>query len=143
MYLTSSACIDCGRCIRRCPAGAIRRTPDGYYATCILCGRCAEICPSKAIRTNRLGGLYVDKSRCTGCGLCAAVCPTESIEMVENRPRGICLNCGLCAKVCPVGARVKVPTDKGLGRILPPQPSPLAVPADTSMPARREETSEG
>jgi energy-converting hydrogenase B subunit K len=118
VYLTSSDCIGCGKCLRKCPTGAIRKTEDGYYLTCINCGECARICPSNAIKRNKRGGYYVDKSKCTRCGLCAATCPTNSITMEEGYPRGICLQCGLCAKVCPVGARIKVESDNPMADML-------------------------
>lgn len=108
MYATSSACIDCGKCLRKCPVGAIRRTETGYYVACINCGECARICPSKAIKRNARGGYYVDRSKCTGCGLCAIACPINIIRMENGRPGGICMNCGICASACPAGARIQI-----------------------------------
>lgn len=44
-------CMDCGECIRVCPAQACRATPEGMVTDethCALCGKCAEVCPTLA-----------------------------------------------------------------------------------------------
>lgn len=45
------ACTKCGKCIERCPMGAISWGDDGFCEMdhqCIRCGQCAYICPQEA-----------------------------------------------------------------------------------------------
>lgn len=53
---------------------------------CTLCGRCVERCPfgALAIHEGGDGELALTASECRGCGLCATGCPEDAIEM---RPR--------------------------------------------------------
>lgn len=46
--LTSSSCIKCGLCIKRCPANAINDSCEIIPEKCILCMRCVNICAKKA-----------------------------------------------------------------------------------------------
>lgn len=44
------SCTRCGQCIRACPTGAIRESPEHtVHSECIVCLRCVEICPEQAI----------------------------------------------------------------------------------------------
>lgn len=47
-YVITSACIECGKCEKECPKGAIYPS-CGQYAViprrCIECGKCAKVCP--------------------------------------------------------------------------------------------------
>ncbi len=46
----TDACINCGKCIRRCPMGAIPDDPKSTATTeCITCGRCVTVCPVSAV----------------------------------------------------------------------------------------------
>ncbi len=54
-------CIECGYCVRICPAGALHLPPAGRdsrvhidYSRCINCYCCHEICPAKAISVKRM-----------------------------------------------------------------------------------------
>ncbi len=41
----TAACVDCGRCVKACPAGVAGR--DASRRECYLCGRCVDACKSK------------------------------------------------------------------------------------------------
>ncbi len=49
----SSACVDCGKCVKACPAGALRMKPAARPILdsdkCIACCCCHEMCPEHAI----------------------------------------------------------------------------------------------
>jgi MauM/NapG family ferredoxin protein len=46
-----SSCINCGKCIRNCPTGAIEHTgAQTRGSECIVCRKCAGLCPIKAVR---------------------------------------------------------------------------------------------
>ncbi len=49
--------------------------------SCINCGKCVQRCPFKA-RTLQDGKMRFDKTKCFGCGLCATTCPTGSISLI-------------------------------------------------------------
>ena len=47
-YVITSACIECGKCEKECPKGAIYQSCGQYVVIkrlCIECGRCAKVCP--------------------------------------------------------------------------------------------------
>jgi ferredoxin len=46
---------------------------------CLGCGKCVEKCPIGAITLDKDGFAAVDKEKCTGCLKCAKVCPNEAI----------------------------------------------------------------
>jgi len=52
--LIYDSCERCGRCVERCPQGALtprrRKPPMVDTDKCVLCGYCAEVCPRFAIR---------------------------------------------------------------------------------------------
>jgi len=49
-----AACISCGKCVKACPANALRLEPGGRPVldppACIACCCCHEVCPARAIR---------------------------------------------------------------------------------------------
>ncbi len=51
--IATSACNDCGICIKQCPVGAIKRINNRPYWTykCESCMHCINICPQRAIQT--------------------------------------------------------------------------------------------
>ena len=70
---------------------------------CLQCGKCARNCPSGAIKQNAKGTYVVDKKLCTGCGKCVEVCPMHVMVKAEDKPASKCIACGICAKACPMG----------------------------------------
>ena len=71
---------------------------------CIQCGKCAKVCPIGAIRQNRFGAYVVDLKMCINCGKCRDACPFGL--MVENTERNVtmkCLACGACVSACSMG----------------------------------------
>lgn len=57
VYTETAACQDCYKCVRECPAKAIR-VSDGHASVigkhCVLCGHCVEVCPvgAKKVRSD-------------------------------------------------------------------------------------------
>jgi ferredoxin len=47
---------------------------------CLGCGKCIERCPIGAISLDKDGIATVDKEKCSGCLKCANVCPNEAIS---------------------------------------------------------------
>ena len=46
----SSACTECGLCLRKCPMGAISSDPNRTdHSSCIVCQQCVRVCPEEAI----------------------------------------------------------------------------------------------
>ncbi|MCQ2406552.1 MAG: 4Fe-4S binding protein [Oscillospiraceae bacterium] len=72
-------------------------------SVCIQCGKCAKNCPEGAITQNPKGVYMINKKLCKGCGKCVEVCPFHVIVMPEGAEAPTkCIACGQCAKVCPM-----------------------------------------
>ena len=69
---------------------------------CVQCGKCAKVCPEGAITQNPKGVYMINKKKCTGCGKCAEACPFGLIVKTEGNPASKCIACGICAKACPM-----------------------------------------
>jgi ferredoxin len=62
LFVYSSACNDCGICVKNCPVGAvvIRAGKPYWRLTCESCMRCINNCPQKAINASHLlFGIYL------------------------------------------------------------------------------------
>ena len=71
---------------------------------CIQCGKCAKVCPIGAIRQNRYGAYVVDIKMCNNCGKCREACPFGvMVEDTDISATKKCLACGECVKACPMG----------------------------------------
>ena len=55
--------------------------------TCIDCGKCIKRCPADSIDSNG-SHVTINQSRCVGCGVCQTGCPKEAIKM-NKRPKRI------------------------------------------------------
>lgn len=70
---------------------------------CIQCGKCARECPQGAITQNAKGVYVINKKLCIGCGICAVVCPTHvCLKPEDSDIASKCIACGICAKACPM-----------------------------------------
>lgn len=88
------------RCIKTCPKKAISKDKNGHayidFDLCIECGRCARVCPYGAItehvrpceRSCKVGAIHmneekkaeIDIDKCIACGACVYACPFGAIE---------------------------------------------------------------
>lgn len=72
--------------------------------TCIQCGKCMKVCEAGAITQNPKTGVYmINKKLCTSCGKCAEACPMKVMVAPAGAPTSKCISCGICAKACPMG----------------------------------------
>ena len=80
-----NVCIQCGKCMKVCEAGAITQNPKtGVYMInkklCVQCGKCVESCPMKVMVLKP----ETAASKCIACGICVKACPMEILEIVEK-----------------------------------------------------------
>ncbi len=74
-----------------------------FPTTCIQCGKCAKACPNGAITQNAKGVYMVNKKACTGCGSCVEACPFHVMLMPEGSATAFkCIACGKCVAQCPM-----------------------------------------
>jgi len=78
-------CVQCGKCAKACPEGAITQNPKGVYMInkklCVGCGKCVEACPFHVCLLPE----GVEKaSKCIACGICVKACPMDVLEVVES-----------------------------------------------------------
>lgn len=71
--------------------------------TCIQCGKCMKACEAGAITQNPKTGVYmINKKLCTSCGKCVEACPMKVMVMPKEGPTSKCISCGICVKACPM-----------------------------------------
>ena len=80
----------------------VRKDKDYKPSVCIQCGKCAKVCPEGAITQNMAGVYTIDKKKCTGCGKCREACPMKVMVALEDNISGKCIACGTCVKACPM-----------------------------------------
>lgn len=118
------SCLQCGECIRACPADTISLNKSAIEIDpekCVNCEICVDTCPAGLIESfegRSPPKTLVDPDLCIGCSLCVRSCPVKAIEMDpegQERGRGLavinaanCIMCDTCAEVCPRDA-VNVP----------------------------------
>ena len=68
---------------------------------CVQCGKCEKACPNGAISKNAKGVYVIDQKVCKHCGTCVAACPMKIMVFTPEKTSK-CLACGLCAKACPM-----------------------------------------
>lgn len=103
------------RCIKNCPKNAISKDKNGRakidFDLCIECGRCAKVCPYGAItehvrpceRSCKINAIHmneekkaeIDAEKCISCGACSYACPfgaimdksfmVEAINIIRNK----------------------------------------------------------
>ncbi len=134
-------CIDCARCQRMCPTGAIGGKEAGFEsdaAECIMCLDCEPVCPVEAISfgfPESLGPdtLYSPSRREVLASLAGGViwsllgkvrAPAKlGFGLPLIRPPGAqkadflaqCVRCGECMKVCPTAGLRPILLEEGLG----------------------------
>ena len=70
---------------------------------CVQCGKCAKVCPEGAITQNPKGVYMINKKKCVGCGKCKEVCPFGvMVKAEEAETVSKCIACGICVKACPM-----------------------------------------
>lgn len=80
----------------------VEQKGDIKVKTCIQCGKCMRTCPHGAISQNPKTGVYmINKKLCTGCGECVKACPMQVMTLGDVATK--CIACGICAKACPMG----------------------------------------
>lgn len=92
VYTTSAECQDCFKCVRNCPAKAIR-IKDAHAEVipelCVACGRCVSICPAKAKRVRD----DVPKAKsliASGARVHVSLAPSWASEFPELGVPGVC-----------------------------------------------------
>lgn len=109
-------CLGFGTCVKSCPFGAMRMSPEGLPVVnaekCTGCGKCQSMCPrgvislippDSKVRVNCSShdkgaqARQFCKVSCIGCGLCKKACPHDAIKLEDNLAS---VNKQICIDVC-------------------------------------------
>ncbi len=121
--LCDYACLGFGDCLRACPFGAIKMSPEGLpiinSELCTSCGQCLASCPRNLlVLIPAKAKVYVgctshDPAKtvaqacavgCIACKKCEQACPVDAIKVIDNLAvidYDKCTSCGECIKACP------------------------------------------
>ncbi|NHW00022.1 MAG: hypothetical protein HA496_10360 [Thaumarchaeota archaeon] len=81
-------CVQCGKCISVCPAGALKWGLKGNVelvdGLCTSCMACVETCPQKVIRFDEERSVPLVCDLCGGVPQCSEWCGTAAIRVVEK-----------------------------------------------------------
>ena len=79
-------CIQCGKCAKVCPVGAIKQLPSGVWTIdkklCTGCGECQKACPMGVMVTSPVTG---QTSKCIACGKCVSACPMDVLQIATSQ----------------------------------------------------------
>ena len=64
----------------------IDKNGDAKPMVCVQCGKCEKACPEGAITQNAKGVYMINKKKCTGCGKCVEACPFNVMVKAEESP---------------------------------------------------------
>lgn len=51
---------------------------------CVQCGICIRMCPARAIHIADNGGYYIDQKMCVRCGKCERLCRAHAISRADK-----------------------------------------------------------
>ncbi len=88
---------------KSCIQIGVNKAGEAKPNVCIQCGKCMKVCEAGAITQNPKTGVYmINKKQCTGCGKCVEVCPMKVMVANDDGPTSKCIACGICVKACPM-----------------------------------------
>ncbi len=127
-------CLGCLSCMYACSRrlknlggtgkSAMRVRPyagtEGIFSirVCMRCEDpdCAAACPTGALEVAPVGGVRLDKDKCTSCGACVKACTIAALQWDEEKAVPIpCIHCGQCVQYCPNGVIAMIDREPEVG----------------------------
>jgi len=141
-------CVDCGRCARECPTGAIAAAGPARYlgAECTLCLRCLRACPTRALALGwggppqRQAGIDLSRRRLLAAGGLGLVWVAGVKLEAAQKPTVTGVRAGSPWLIRPPGA---VPEQEFLARCVRCQQCVKVCPTNGLQPALAEAGWEG